>query len=112
MSFDRNPKPNFWKKKKKQPKPYKSKKKKLTIYSLINTNIFRAFHSTSLFIRTKKRKQTFGETSWKTDTYADLPLYKADPCLCSKLFILTLPSIGFDSKLLKKNVIQYLVLKF
>lgn len=39
----------------------------------------------------------------KDDTYADLPLYKADPCLCSKLFIQTLPSIGFDSKLLKKR---------
>lgn len=63
--FRQNSKTKFLKEKKKQPKPNKSEKK-LTIYSLINTSIFRAFHSISLFIHTKKRKQIFGETSWKT----------------------------------------------
>lgn len=63
--FRQNSKTQFLKEKKKQPKPYKSEKK-LTIYSLIYTSIFRAFHSISLFIHTKKRKQIFGETSWKT----------------------------------------------
>lgn len=60
--FRQNSKTKFLKEKKKQPKPNKSEKK-LTIYSLINTSIFRAFHSINLFIHTKKRKQIFGETS-------------------------------------------------
>lgn len=101
----------IFERKKKQPKPYKSEKK-WTIYSLINTSIFRAFHSISLFIHTKKRKQIFGETSWKTTptpichcirrTLVCALNYSSKHCL---VLVLILNS-------LKKNVIQYLVLKF
>lgn len=39
----------------------------------------------------------------KDDIYVDLLLYKVDFCLCFKLFILILFSIGFDFKFLKKK---------